>query len=169
MSIINFAPEVESIVSSSLQFSSPKTNTYAPKIYVSYPIYTEDTLDIPSFENRSLIVLDNNSLNEFACKLKSMCEIQMDSGGFSYQDKRYEGGYCIMQILRHPQNPNCSILYINANDADMYHKNFFTRAVTMPMYSIVKHPYLNNAALIYYNNKYYSVFEYGCEMSEINK
>jgi hypothetical protein len=168
MSIVNFAPSVEAVVNATNQFASPKTNTYSPQLEVSYPIYTPDTLDALSFEDRSMIVLDHNSKNNFACELRIRCEVQMDEDGFSYQGKRYEGDYCVMQILKHPNNPSCSILYINANNAGLYHKNFFTRSVTIPMYSKTKHPYLNNAALVYYNNKYYSIFEYGCELRQIN-
>ena len=169
MSIINFASSFDTAVNSAIQFSSPKTNTYAPKIYVSYPIYTEDDLDIPSFKERSLIILDNNSSHPFACELRAYCQVEMDSNGFTYKGERYEGSYCIMQIFNHPHNPECSVLYINSNDVDTYRKNFFTRSVTMPMYSNERHPYLNNAALIYYNNKYYSIFEYGCEMIQVNQ
>ena len=168
MSIVNFASESDAAVNSSIQFSSPRTSTYNPKIYVSYPIYTEGNLDIPSFKDRSLIIMDNNSSHEFAVELRTRCHIQMDSSGFSYKGQRYEGSYCIMQIFKHPHNSECSVLYINANDAELYRKNFFTRAVTMPMYSNTRHPYLNNAALIYYNNRYYSIFEYGCDMTPVN-
>lgn len=167
LSIINFDTESQEMCSSAQEFSSPQMNTFQPKVYVSYPIYTPNTLDTAKFSGRSLIVLDNNSSHEYAKCLRSLCEIETDEQGFAYQGKRYDGEYMVMQIVKHPSEDNCCILHINTNNTKLYSRNFFTRNVRLPMYGHMRHPYLNNAALVMWENRYHAVYEYGQELCEM--
>ncbi len=171
LSIVNFAPEIAEMDASAHQFSTPHMFTNNAKIKVRYGIYEPheitDLTGIEDFAHRSLILLDNNSRHPYAEYIRKFCKIETDEGGFSYQGKRYDGEYCVMQIFPHPEDAKCSVLYINANNPTLYKKNFFTRQVILPMYSKNRHPYLHNAALVFYENKYYTVYEYGCDLCEV--
>lgn len=164
--IINLKPESEIISESARNFSSPTTGSYDKRIFVNYPIYTPDSIDIDEVKHSSIIVLDCNSGSEISEYLRERSEIQMNLDGFSYQGKEHRGKYNIMQILKHPYDPECTILYINSNDEKMYRRNLFTRELIIPMYCRY-HPFLSNAALIMVNNHYYRIFEYGCKIEKI--
>lgn len=164
--IINLKPESEPMSRTALKYSSPTTNAYDKRIYVNYPIYAPDNIDMVEAANSSLIVLDCNCSSSISNYLKDKSVIRMNAEGFTYQGKEYLGSYCIMQIAKHPENAECTILYVNSNDENMYSRNFFTREMIIPMYGSY-HPYLNNAALIFWERKYYRIFEYGCDMEEV--
>lgn len=144
-------------------FAEPTTNGYNPKIYISYPVFSVCEIDsIPSDKN--LIIIDNNSDSEVLKELRSLCPIKMTDEGYEYKGVSHPGPYCIMQVFAHPEDHKKSVLYINANDGDLYRKNFFTRTVITPSYINTQHPYINNVALIFDGEKYYRIYEWDSEI-----
>lgn len=99
-------------------FSAPFTNGYDPQIYAEYPITTIGNFDI----NRNAILIDNFSNNNFSILIRSNLFIQLYKDGFEYKDKKYDGDYCILQIIHSPFNNDRSILHISTNN-----KNFYRR------------------------------------------
>ena len=101
--------------------------------------------------------------------IKNNARIKTDIKGYSYFDETYSGEYLVMQIINHPYDTSKSILYVNTNNLTLYDKCIFMRELTLPSYSNGFHPYLNSEALIYTGDKYLSILDYGCDISEINK
>ena len=165
--ILNLCGGSKSVSDSAEKFASPQMNTYDRKIYVNYPIYTTGNIESLGAEHCSIIIFDCCTNGGFGDYLRSMCEIGTDENGFKYLGRHYDGEYCVMQIVRHPIDPSCSILYINANSEGVYRKNFFTRDFILPVYGTF-HKFLNNAALIFWNDRYYAIVDYGDEMQSIH-
>ena len=72
-----------------------------------------------------------------------------------------------MQVIPNPQNNEKSILVVSSNDLKTFSRNIFMRKVIIPMYYTGVHPYLNNKALIYYNRRYYRVYEENSKLAEV--
>ena len=90
----------------------------------------------------------------------------MGKYGYSYLGQEYTGDYLILQVVEHPTDPDNSILYVNTNNGDLYRKCLFTRKIILPAYSNGRHPNLNIDAIIFDGKKYYTVFEYGLQITE---
>ncbi|MCY9555033.1 hypothetical protein M5W98_25640, partial [Paenibacillus apiarius] len=87
--------------------------------------------------------------------------------GFYYNNHFVEGQYCILFITYSNQlNKNKKIMVIHTNQYGLLEKNLFLRKIIMPSYSNGLHPYLNNEALIFCNNKYFVI---DCIGNEIKK
>ncbi|HBT64477.1 MAG TPA: hypothetical protein DEB10_07450 [Ruminococcaceae bacterium] len=91
----------------------------------------------------------------------------MDKSGFIYKNKRFNNEYVVMQVIPNPHDMDQSILYINSNQPRLFRQNLFTRKTILPSYANGLHPYWNNEALIFMNNKYYGIYEWGMNMEEI--
>jgi len=150
-------PEFEKVA---LSFSKPTTNGFNSNIDISYPI-VHDEKDLP--DNGCIIVIDNNSNDPFHCDIRNMAPIRCDENGYTYNGKTQECKYCIMQLVKRRGSEKDYILYINTNDTSFFKKNFFTRKVAIPAYFIGQHPFLNNAALIFSDETYKAIYEYGME------
>lgn len=147
-------------------FSHPKTNTDYPNILVDYPVIAVD--EMQKNQNNALIIVDNNCDGSKEIHyIRSKLPIQMDGNGYTYMGKTVNGKYCIMQVIANPWHNEKSILYINTNDKSLYLRNLFTRSVIIPSYNSGCHPFLNQTALLYINNKFYAVSEWGDSFHEV--
>lgn len=72
-----------------------------------------------------------------------------------------------MQIVPNPCHPSSSIVYAGTNQPGLYGKNLFTRKVILPSYSNGRHPFWNNEALVFFEGRYFGVYEWGQPMEEI--
>lgn len=134
-------------------FRSPETNGFWGGTSVHYPVLDNTTLK--DFPCQSIVVLDNcTGSGEILEIIRKSAPIRMDLRGYTYKDDKYEGDYLVMQIVTHPTNPQSSILYINTNSEELYHKCLFTRKLILPAYANGYHEYLNVLALIYRDGKY---------------
>jgi len=139
-----------------------------PIIGCKYPI--EDINGFNIDQNKSWILLDNNSDNKIMEKVRNSCVIKTDKLGYEYLGDRYDGGYVIMQVADHPySNQKEKVLYLNTNDSELLKSHILLRRVLLPSYIYGLHPYWNNAALIYCREGYKSVFEYGLKQEPIRK
>ena len=163
--IINFLKKKHNDILNN--FQTPSTNGFYGSAYVKYPVLEIDKLrELPK---HSLIILDNCSAEcSILNDIKSKIRIEMDEFGYSYLGKRYTGEYLIMQIVEHPTELDNSILYINTNNEELYEKCFFTRKIVLPAYSNGYHPYLNSNAIIFNGKTYFTVPEYGLEITAYN-
>ena len=134
-------------------FSKPSTNGYVPEVFTSYPVLSSDKFD----KNKSAVILDD-SLDIFS-DLHKFLPVRPKKDGFIYKGEKYDGKYCVMQIMPNPYAPAFNILYISANDSQLFKRNFLLRKVIMPFDSNGRNPHWNNEALIFYNNKYYTIYE----------
>jgi len=66
----------------------------------------------------------------------------------------------VMQILPNPLNNKFSILQISYNNSKLLNKILFLRKIVLPAFCNKIHPYWNNEALIFYQNKYYTLYEF---------
>lgn len=148
-------------------FCSPSTNGFYGSIYVNYPILNYS--DISEFPKTNLIMLDScTGCGSVIDLIKNNARIKTDNKGYSYFNETYSGKYLVMQIINHPYDTSKSILYVNTNNSTLYNNCIFTRKLTLPSYSNGFHPYLNSEALIYTGDKYLSILDYGCDISEIS-
>ena len=146
-------------------FQTPSTNGFYGSAYVKYPILEIDNLsELPKY---SFVILDNGTGDTpILDEIKSRIKIKMDKYGYSYLGQEYTGDYLILQVVEHPTDPDNSILYVNTNNGDLYRKCLFTRKIILPAYSNGRHPNLNSDAIIFDGKKYYTVFEYGLQITE---
>ena len=72
-----------------------------------------------------------------------------------------------MQIVPHPKDLRKSILLIQANDEKMLRRNMFTRKLVLPFLNGPAHEFLNNEALIFYNDQYLGIYEWGEPIKEL--
>ncbi len=150
------------------RFSSPRTNGYDPKLYVSYPIKTyKETVDSVFCKAKSIILIDDLSENGFLASVRGKAVIKYDASGFDYMGNRLEGDYLIMQIVSNPWNHQRNILLISTNVPKFFNNNIFTKSVINTTYVGDRHPFLNNDALIYDGKDYKIISEFGLEIKTI--
>ncbi len=69
-----------------------------------------------------------------------------------------------MQIVENQFNPQCSVLYVSTNSHLLFSRHFFVRHTVLPSYISGFHPYLNQAALIYNSDGYWTILDYGMDI-----
>ncbi len=143
----------------------PRSNGYRQAIDVQYPI-SQDWDIYRKDGRRNFIILDDLTDTDTLQDLRSHFPVQADRTGFTYLGKRYEGEYCLLQIIPHPDNQNNFILSVSCNDSTLLRKCLFTRKVIIPCYANGYHPYWNNEALVFYQGKYFRIYEFGMELEE---
>lgn len=165
MRVVNCDTNDNQMAKVSNAFANPTTFTIAGTI-TRYPTISIE--DIPNNLDCALTIVDNNcELNESLNYIRSMLPIQMDSYGYNYKGKAIPGDYCILQVIANPWYNDKSILYINTNNKDLYTKNIITRKLKIPSYSSGYHPFLNGVALLFDGNIYYSIKEWGNDITII--
>ena len=148
-------------------FACPKSNGYYNALSVDYPVYRLCETDEQTRKNSLICInIDPQELAYFF-KRELAHQIFVFPDKFVYKEKNYDGGYCVMQIFEHPLDKSQSILLIYTNTLALLKRNMFTRKVTIPFLGNGIHEYWNNEALIYYNNEYYSIYEWGLDMKKI--
>ena len=166
MRIINCDLNDSSLMDVSNVLAHPNMNTVYPYIDVNYPIKTMDEID--NYTNYALTIIDNNcSSNKNLQLIRDQLPIQMNSKGYMYKGNTVVCKYCIMQVIANPWDRDKSILYINTNDKELYVKNLFTRKMTVPTYGNGYHKFLNSMALLFDGKKYYSIKEWGEDLTSL--
>lgn len=130
--IINCNDRSKEMCHSAAQFSSPNTYTYDPITQVEYPIYDLKSIDYSELDHCSLVILDSNIDAPLPQYFRAQGSIQTTRSGFVFNNVYREGPYCVMQIISHPCDPTCAVLYINANDERLNNRNIFTRKLILP-------------------------------------
>ena len=142
----------EIIRKAAMSFAVPKTMTYAEKIMVSYPIYTADKLpDDIAYHN--LIVFGRYDEYYVPDNLPVRC----DEEYCCCKDERWEGDYCVMQIVPSPHNDRQTLLYITYNNESCLNKLVFIRKMILPFGLSGVHKYLNQTGLIWNNGNIYTI------------
>lgn len=146
-------------------FSSPRTNCIVPVLAIKYPIFPLETLEECCRTDSNIIIIDcGQDANALLEVIRKSAPIQMDESGYTYKGERVVGEYCIMQIFNSPQDSNHSILYVRTNNPSLLRKNILTRQPVFPIYASGYHEYWNNDAVIFFDKKYYRIFENGMDM-----
>lgn len=145
-------------------FSQPSSNGFDANIDVCYPIIP--AMDFALVDSNLIIVDACGQYAQFE-ELSKGLPIQMEADGFTYNGHKQTGGYCVMQIVPNPCHPSSSIVYAGTNQPGLYGKNLFTRKVILPSYSNGRHPFWNNEALVFFEGRYFGVYEWGQPMEEI--
>ena len=159
--------ENQKLVRVAKMLSSPLSNGYYNKISVNYPICQLNQIrPLENVKNYILIGGDMDTISKQA-KIDLQKYIKTSLDGFTYQQTKFSGKYCVMQIVPHPKDLRKSILLIQANDEKMLGRNMFTRKLVIPFLNGPVHEFLNNEALIFYNNKYLGVYEWGEPIKEL--
>jgi hypothetical protein len=166
MSIIVSTTTDEVIMKVAKVFAHPSTKGFNSAIYVDYPIITANEVNNNILAN-NLILIGTSDDNLYINSIKHLLHVKMTYDGFEYKSKFYHGECCIMQVVPNPYNLDSTILIIQANNKDLFRRNLFTRKVMLPGYVSGFHPFLNSEALIFYNNHYYSVYEWNSDIVEI--
>ena len=148
------------------RYAHPHTQGYDPKIYVDYPVYTADKVPDHIFSHH-LILFDRTCDNAYVRRFQDELPVQYDSTGFTYQGKRYEGGYIIRQVIPHPYNPRLSIMVYGYNEEKLLRKELFSSRVILPYYVSGHHPFWNNEIVIYYQDTYWAAYEEDAPLLEI--
>lgn len=123
-------------------------NGYDSQIYTEYPIIAIENFDV----NRNSILIDDFSNSNFSIVICLNLFIHLYKDGFEYKDKKYDGDYCILQIIYSPFNNDKTILHISTNNENFLQKNILLRKVIFSFDVNGLNPYWNNEALIFYNN-----------------
>ena len=141
-------------------FSSPSTNGYNRQINIEYPVK-----DISNFDfKKNAILIDDLNDNNLTNSIRSNLFVKLYKNGFEYKNKKYNGDYCILQIIYSPFNKNKTILHVGFNNKELLHKNFFLRKVILSFDFNGLNPHWNNEALILYKNNYYTIYENNAEL-----
>lgn len=146
---------------------SPESCAFPPKIHVSYPVYSMKQLPKNFYENNLIIILNSTETDISRYPWIDTSKIKCDANGYCYNNTRYEGDYCVMQIVENPYNREHDILYIICNNETLLRKQIFLRRMIIPFPSSGYHEFLNNVALIYHGDGYYAVSEWGGELQKI--
>lgn len=143
-----------------VNFASPKSYGIVSRIDVSFPInyFSNHTF---FEENYNVLLINNTNLSE-------LLKIKIYSNYFEYKEKKYYGDYCIMQIIPNPVNNNRSVLLINTNKDSLLKNNLLLRNVILPFMFSGFHAYYHNEAVIFWDRKYFSVYEFSNDIIEIN-
>lgn len=150
--ITNKDPILEKIANN---FSSPYTNGYDPKVYTEYPIKSANNFD----SEKNAVFIDDLSNDRISETIRSNLFVKLSKDGFEYNGKKYYGDYSILQVIRSPFNKCKAILHISTNNKEFMQKNIFLRRVILSFDFNGRNPHWNNEALIFYNNKYYTIYE----------
>lgn len=146
---------------------SPESCAFPPKIHVSYPVYSMKQLPENLYENNLIIILNSAETDILKYPWIDTSKIKCDATGYCYNNNRYEGDYCVMQIAENPYNREQDILYIMCNNETLLKKQIFLRRMIIPFPSSGYHEFLNNVALIYHGDGYYAVSEWGGDFQKI--
>lgn len=147
--------------------SSPLSNGYYNKISVKYPIcQLNEIRPLEQVKNYILLGGDMDVISKKA-KIDLQKYVKTWADGFEYQHTKFSGKYCVMQIVPHPKDLRKSILLIQANDEKMLRHNMFTRKLVLPFLNGPAHEFLNNEALIFYNDQYLGIYEWGEPIKEL--
>lgn len=149
-----------------LKFSNPETNAAITKMNIFYPIFREDNLPTKIFDD-NIVVIDYNGQNLFAKNFEEQLPVVCDSKGFLYLEERWDGEYCIMQVIANPYNHRLSILMIQFNSIRKMKRNILLKKVKLPYYYSGLHPYCNNEIVCYIDNKYLCASVNGQPLSKV--
>lgn len=147
-------------------FCTPYSNGYYQGLAVHYPI--ERLENRTQDEDCNYIVINVNQTelkNEL--KIPFASYLSYDEESFFYKGKEYRGTYSIMQIIKKPVCPERTILLVNTNDEKLFRRNMFIRKITIPFVTYGLHQYWNNEALIYWQDDYYGIYEWGEPMRKL--
>jgi pimeloyl-ACP methyl ester carboxylesterase len=152
------------------KFASPLTNGVLGTFDVNYQIDSILNFNVKQNINHNIIFinLDNNVLGMnqyYGTGLEIPIKTNVDY--FQYKEIRYFGEYCILQIIPNPCNNERSILLIYTNNEKLLTRNFLTRNVIIPFMFNGFHPYYHNEAVIMYDKRYYAIYEWGNDLTEI--
>jgi hypothetical protein len=153
------------ILAVATHFANPHSNGYYSSLAVHYPIYHMDNITERELKNH--LVLVNVDVDSIKNKLRISMKINIFDDFIEYMGRRFYGKYCVMQLIPNPDNIEKSILLIHTNDTVMLHKNIFIRKIVLPFANNGLHEYWNNEALVFINNTYYRVYEWGEAFEEI--
>lgn len=156
---------VDVIMKAAVNFSTPSSNGYYNKISVNYPIYRLAEIKKSDLHNNLVFIGVEDLQQCFDMKIETPIKISREY--FEYKGRQCYGDYCIMYIFKNPYDARFSVLSIQANDMKMLRKNMFTRKVVLPFSYLGIHEYWNNVALIFQNNEYYSIYEWGADLKKL--
>lgn len=160
-------PDNRALMRAAEAFSAPVTNGYDGTIYVRYPIVPAGELTAADKACHLIVLDDLSGEGGWLSEVRARCPIRMDAAGITYRDQRREGAYCSMQVIPNPAAQERSILHIGVNDPALLRRNLFTRKVVIPSYLNGHHPYWNEEGLLYMDNTYYGIYEWGMDLEEI--
>lgn len=167
-----FIPESHSkIVNETAEkFASPLTNGVIGTFDVNYPIDSIQNFDVNQNNNHNIIFINVDSNVLCMDQYYGTCleiPIKTDAKCFQYKETRYFGEYCVLQIIPNPYNNERSILLIHTNNEKLLARNFLTRNVIIPFMFNGFHPFYHNEAVIMYKKRYYAIYEWDNEITEI--
>lgn len=167
-----FIPESHSkIVNETAEkFASPLTNGVIGAFDVNYPIDSIQNFDVNQNSNHNIIFINVDSNVLCMDQYYGTCleiPIKTDAKYFQYKETRYFGEYCVLQIIPNPYNNERSILLIHTNNEKLLARNFLTRNVIIPFMFNGFHPFYHNEAVIMYEKRYYAIYEWDNEITEI--
>lgn len=143
--------------------ANPKSNSQNGDISVQYPVRILSN-ELP----RGNIVYVGYSKEECTVCYFGEFIIKTTKNCFCYKGINYYGDYLVMQIKEKKEGDGY-ILSVESNNSNILKKIIFLRRMILPGDINGENPYLNNLALIYLNNEYYIIKEYGLDMVNINK
>lgn len=135
--------------------SSPKTFFLDMQSNVFYRII--DNVE-QAIENSNMAIISHSSES-----CNRTIHIQFYEKGFTYGEKSFTGDYCVIGVECHE---NKLVLFITTNNTSLIKANIFLRLMLIPSYANEYDSILNKQSLILFNNSYYSIYEWGCEIEE---
>lgn len=156
----------ETIYNIAKNLSRPYSFANNGVIAVEYPILIDKNYRYNKKDN--LIIIDINNSNKLTKYKIFLYHIKFTKEGFYYKNNFYKGKYVIFQCIENKINHNMSILHISSNYEDELKRNLFLRKMFLCSDVYGMNPYLNNMALIYFNRKYYKVYEWNSNLEVIN-
>ena len=139
------------------KFKSPKTFGVDPYIDINFPV-----LDLKQFnlntDTNSIIIFNSSNANE---KININKYFGLDKYGIYNRKSEYNIKYSLLCI---ESINNKLILFIVANDNNLFNKNIYTRISRIICVNIKNLAY-NNVAIIYMNEKYYCIKKWGLKLT----
>jgi len=141
----------------------PSNMTRAVSNAIEYPYKIVDQKDILRYIN-----IMKKQCNVFYNLQSSNINIKPKKDGFIYMNTFYLCKYSIIQIVPNQYNKRYYNVFVNDNDEKQCLKNFFLRNMFIPSELGDEKSILHNVAIIYYNNEYYFLKEYGQELCKLS-
>lgn len=149
------------------KFSKPQTYGWDKNICIQFPIIYANMLNVNNItECNYIFLLDNKKKYPFF-ELQKSLKISFEDNFFIYNNRIYQGKYCILFIQDNPYNIRKKLVFLQTNDINLYYSSIFVRKVALPTYLHGYKAIYNNVAVIALEQKYYKIRFWGQDIEKL--
>lgn len=140
-------------------FAKPITKTWSPTVYVKYPKYYYEDLDLSHLNSHSLVILPHKIDEEIKYQLTHSIGFDFNEVGYELGGEFHNLKYVLVAITKQKTNPSQKLLFIYYNDVNLLKKSIFARNIILGSYVNGMSKYFNKDIMIF-TNKGMNAFNY---------